>query len=266
MEELLTGATMRQRTVRAVVAAGLVAAVAAFAAQGATAAAPVPAFGSCIKVAKGTGTFTNSGCTVKAAGGSFEWFGGGPETFFEEKIVTATIGEVQSGQSVDCSGQTAFGVLYGERFAEAEMAFTGCTLGGVPCQSSGAAGGEVRTSFLEGEFGVIKAGETPVKDKIGLVLHNFAGENAPFAQFECAGFKLNVIGGVIVPVIANKMLQVETLKYVAKKGLQKPAHFEGGVGLESLLVSFAGEPFEPAGIGLTTTLTLQHKVEVNSVL
>jgi hypothetical protein len=143
------------------------------------------------------------------------------------------------------------------------MTFTGCQRGGLKCESSGAAEGEIKTSTLKGELGIVKASTEVVKDKLGLDLLPVSGETV--MEFACGGVSIGVTGSVIVEVKANSMVSKGTLKYSGTSGVQKPSKFEGGA--EDVLHSTVGEGLPAASVlTLTTIQTNEEKVEANSVV
>jgi hypothetical protein len=71
-------------------------------------------------------------------------------------------------------------------------------------------------------------------------------------------------GSVIVPVVANKMILTETLKYSAPAGKQSPENFEG-LPQDVLMTGPEKRPFEQTGLTATATQTCEEKMEINSV-
>jgi hypothetical protein len=90
-----------------------------------------------------------------------------------------------------------------------------------------------------------------------------------FIEFNCEG-KLSVAvkGSVLVPVEADKMSATFALKFKAKHGFQAPEYYEeGGVKVKDVLLSdFAGKGYEQAGQTITTTVTNEEKLEINTVV
>jgi len=189
----------------------------------------------------------------------------------QEPVVLETV----SGNVVECSGVNATGEYSSTKtVSNVDTTFTGCEVPaaegkGTPCTSPGAKEGEIVTTPLEGELGVIKKEPNPINDTVGIVL--FPAPGASVAEFECGPFfetffeKVVVTGSVIHQVTINKMLLSESEKFVQKNGIQKPESFDGGPAdvLESSLNG--GTPVQ-SGEGLLTKLTNEEKIEVNSVV
>ena len=74
-----------------------------------------------------------------------------------------------------------------------------------------------------GSSGSKNSVRTAAKDKIANVFSPAAGEM--FTEFECSGLKLVVKGEVMVPIKSNMMVTVQTVKFAATKGKQKPEKF-----------------------------------------
>ena len=152
------------------------------------------------------------------------------------------------------------------RLTVSKLEFYGCETNRIKCQSLGAGSGVIRVRALEGELGVIKKGETTVKDKIGGALWPSQGtptSGSEYTSFECAGLKVNVRGSLIAPIASNAMKLTATIKFAAAKGVQKPTQFLDGPA-EFLTVSTNGGPYEQQGQSATTIQTNEEKVEARS--
>ena len=133
------------------------------------------------------------------------------------------------------------------------------------CQSPEAADGEVVTSTLDGELGIItNSAEGPASNKVGTDLKPASGEVV--AAFACAGTPVSISGSVIGQLPRNSMKLTSALKFVASsKGIQKPARFEDEP--EDALLSKFGESGVLEHTGMTLTMVQTNKeVEVNSVV
>lgn len=114
---------------------------------------------------------------------------------------------------------------------------------------------------LKGALGVIKAGETRLKDRIGLDLSG--GEST----FECGGgvtkvrLSLTAIG-LLTP--KNAMQTVRTWRFGESRGKQVPERFEGGVP-EQPEWTVNGWP-EKVGLFMVPLPTTEEKIEVNTVV
>ena len=142
------------------------------------------------------------------------------------------------------------------------VVFEECASGGLKCNTTGDAEGELITNSLEGKL----AWEIKAKKKVAFDL--FPGKGAPgglFITFNCAGLHLEVRGQVLVNVPSDKMASAVTLKYLGKGGHQKPEKFEGEPPA-ILETSISGAPFEQSGQTITTTQTNEEALEVNAVV
>ena len=233
-----------------------------------------PEFGRCLKVTAGQGGYGSGTCTVPGGTKGYEWFpgfaGSRPlvKTHFTTSIksLTELFLDTTGGVRITCKGETSRGQYSGPNTVSGVvLTLTGCHRGELgSCASAGSAEGEVVSTTLAGELGIVKTStEGPVKNKLGLSLR--PASEAPVAEFSCAGVAVVVRGAVINEVKANSMLLTTTLKYAETKGVQKPSRFEGGAA-EVLEASLGGEPFRQAGLSLTTIQTNEEKVEVSSVV
>lgn len=217
-----------------------------------------PEFGRCKAVTAGTGKYSNSVCTLEAAGGSYEWLPGVAKQGFTLEGGESTL-ETVGNASVVCKAATGSGE-YSEAkyFASTILKLTSCEHAGSKCTSAGAGEGEVVTSPLEGELGWYDkaAGE------VALALT--PEEEAPFAEFKCGTTAVMIRGAVLDRVGGDKMQTKPALEYEASKGKQKVERFQGGA-KEVLEMSFSGEKgFEQTGLTASFTLTNEEEVEINA--
>ncbi len=231
-------------------------------------------YGRCIKVSTGTGLYGSGSCTTLGGEKNYEWYSafGSARPLVKTHFTLATSAKAEAklqttgGQLITCKGQGATGEYTGNKtVGGVTLTFTGCHLGETgTCQSAGAALGEVRSSALVGQLGVIKASaEGPAKDLVGNDYLPAAGET--FAAFSCAGTPVSVTGSVIGELKRNAMVTTAPVKFVQSRGQQKPMRFEGGP--EDVLLSKLGEgAAQRSGLGLTSNQTSEEKVEVNSVV
>jgi hypothetical protein len=252
--------------------AALVLGVLGFAAAS-SASAAAPEFGRCVKVAKGTGSFTTGSCTTAGAG-SFEWLSGpGPNNHFtlapyEVRKPDAllaegrTTGHVFACTTVDESGGE---VSSATTVSNVTLRFNNCEFT-VNCENRNIGFEEVEATGLTGTLGVISKGETAQKNKIGL---DFSTVNL---SYTCDGGAIPVEwrGSVILPVPANSMKLSEPLKFTSTgkagtKYKQKPEQLEGEAP-DVLEWSVNLNPFEQFGMELSLLLTNEEKLEVNSVV
>jgi hypothetical protein len=231
-----------------------------------------PEFGRCVKLAKGVkGAFSTASCTTAATAEkfSFEWEPGpGPKVNFttKSKELTTVTFETVTKRKVVCTGESGGGEYTGRKtVGSVTFDFVGCAMSGVKCSSLGAAEGEIRTSTLQGELGVVTTSpEGPAKNAIGLDLLP-AAEAGPVMEFECGVTAVSVRGSVIASVSRNAMKLTTNLVYAQTAGKQKPEGFAGEP-KDVLEASFGEAPFEQIGLKLTTIQTNEEKLEINSVV
>jgi len=233
-----------------------------------------------------TGKYKNAACTEKAVasekgnkakfeihkglGGTLEGFtsAGG-----EGKL------EGASGTEIKCTSQSATG-KYDEdtgKITEVEnvkATFTGCSLPlfGVPCETKGAAAGEITTTSLHGAFKYTsgKGTKTPV---VNTGLKPDIAKKG-FALFECPAVGVEVYVGEgkekgHETILANVgpvrvMSSTATQVYEGAKGVQNPQHIEGSAVIDNLESSLSGPKgtFERSDQVLTTVLTGEQEAEI----
>ena len=220
-------------------------------------------------------TFTRlnfaSHCTTPATAEkfAFKWEPGpGPKTNFTTTIKATTVAtlEIVGGKSVVCTGETSTGQYTGlKTVGSLVLKLTGCEREAAKCTSTGAAAeGEIVSTTLEGAIGIEKASvDGPLKDKVALDLLPLGG-SGPVMEFSCGLSALSVRGSVLVPVLTDKMLSAETLKYASSAGKQKPEKLEGQP-VDVLEASLNEGPFAQTGLKLTTKLANPAKIETNTV-
>jgi hypothetical protein len=215
----------------------------------------------------------------------YEWYPAfGPNGKGEEKTIepskrfysaiskegTAIKLETVHKESVSCKKQTSEGEYTGPKTNRAyNIVFTGCETAAVPCESTNPKAtnkGEILVKELVGEIGIEKVGTEASKDTIANVFRPATGEI--FTEFECTGLKFVVKGEVMAPIKANTMLTVQTVKFTAAKGKQKPEKFATDpAGTKRVLFSKNSklEEFFQAGQTLETIQTNLEKAEASSV-
>ncbi|HEV7584624.1 MAG TPA: alkaline phosphatase family protein [Solirubrobacteraceae bacterium] len=222
-----------------------------------------PEYGRCVHLAgSGKGKFSNSSCTSAATAESFsyEWLSGpGSNRTFTtsarpETVPTLeTVGKVK----VKCVAESGSGEYTGPRtVGNLLIRFTGCKALAAACSTMGAAEGEIVTKTLQGVLGWENKAEHSIAQDV------FPAEGAVVAEATCGLTSLIVRGSVLGPVGEGRMSTSMSVKYTQLAGLQRPEHFEGepnGV----LEASFAGGPFERAGLSLWVTQTSAEPIEVN---
>jgi hypothetical protein len=237
---------------------------------------PLPDLGRCQKVtpnAEGTkllyhGAYTNAACTLESETneGKFEWTTGpGPKAKFAGASGTVKLESVGKA-AVTCTSSTSEGEYTGPKTQKVSMVLSGCSQGpktqAIPCQSSSAAAGEIRTAPLVGGMEFIKEGEATEVPSVGVDLKPASGTN--IATFECGGKAVSVGGSVIVPVTAlDKMTPSFKFKALQAGGKQSPEAFEVGP-KDTLTFSESGGE-EQAGLAATQTNTNEEPLEIKAI-
>jgi hypothetical protein len=228
---------------------------------------PLPDFGRCVKaegVLEGKklvphGLYGNSTCTAQTPdkSGKFEWSPGpGPNRRFTGLVKPVKL-EAVGGKLVTCTGGSDAGEYTGTKTETATLKLTGCQTAGTPCQSSGAAAGEIQTGVLNASMEFVKENEGSVKPIVGLDLEPASGTQ--LAAFDCGGSPQSLTGGLIAPVSpVSKMASAFNLKLKALGGRQSPEAFEIG---PSDTPSLGGET---AGVSTTIQQTNEEKLEIKA--
>ncbi len=242
----------------------------------ASASATAPEYGRCLAAEKNAkkeynGVYSDAGCTKevpvseRAKKGKFKWVPGAEKGKFTS---TGGIGVLTTvgGSGVECTSETSNGEFVpGNNKEEAGVTvhFRGCKSLGAPCTTPGAASGELITNELEGIVGW----EKQATKRTDLELYPAKSvKSGLFIEFSCTGLVVKVRGHVLVPIKNDKMKETETLKFVAKKGKQKPEKWEESASPAILEASFKGGPFEQAGQNITSTVEGEEKLELNAVV
>jgi hypothetical protein len=154
---------------------------------------------------------------------------------------------------VKCTADTNVGEITGPTSGLLTIRFTGCTQGTIPCNSSGAAAGEIVTLGLVARLGYINR---ELKE-VGVELSNPAG--ALITEFACGAASSFVLRGGVIGKITpvNKLVKPPArfnLKFTQKAGLQVIKNFAGEPPT-FWEASLNGGPFEPDGITSTDLLS-----------
>jgi len=233
-----------------------------------SASAEAPDFGRCVKVAKGTGVYATGNCTTtEGAYKNYEWTPGpGPKPGFVLALKPETVLTFETSQHIpqrlNCFGATGTGEITGPRTISATITLTGCETA-IECHSAGQPEKVIVLEGITGELGRVKAGETPLKDQIGLTL-------ADQPSFGCANFGVSIAMsgsaiGTTSPTHSMATSRKWTLKRRMGKGLQVPERFEGGIP-EGFTWSINGNSPEKVGLAAAFTLTSEEKIEINTVV
>jgi hypothetical protein len=251
------------------------------------AAESLPEFGKCNKTAVGVGQFKNAGCTKKAKvteEKKFEWEPLSTAVKFTSLKKAETgeaVLEAANENKIHCKNQKQTLGEYGPgKYEEKNVVgeFSGCEALGAECSSAGQPAGNINTTKLHGEPGVVTKATSEEKNIDGADLR---GQTSEFlAEFSCGPAPVLVRGGVVVKAgsivsgkfkgATNKMLNKQTIEFVAEpKGIQVPSEWTpNGTGVsnskhekikEVLEGSTAGQPFERSGQSLITVQTTSPK-------
>jgi len=222
-----------------------------------------PEYGRCTEVMPGAGRYANNDCTKWGSGARYEWHPGALGVHFTLAAGAVAFESVKRSL-ITCKAESGSGE-YADRktLGGVILRFAGCEQLGAKCTSTLAAEGELVTNVLEGVLGVEHLGRTAVSNRIGLELLP-VGNAGTFMELSCGITTVTLRGAVIVPVVANRMLTVTTLKYSASRGKQRPERFVGEPAA-ILEASFGSEAFEQTGVTFEATQTSGESVETNSV-
>lgn len=237
----------------------------------------LPEIGRCVKVSperagRATvyhGLYGNGGCTfeIPQREGRYEWEPGAVARHFTAAGRTATL-ESTGGKKVLCAESAASGEYTGLRTATfSAIVFSGCknALTREPCQSNGAAAGEVKLGAIATELGFIEdevTGSGPVA-KLGFDL----ADGPTFLAGSCGSSReaLTVTGSVIAPISAvDEMVPSYSLTPKMKVGVQEVEGFEEEPKDTLTATIGAGGP-EPAGLSASIKVADEEKLEFKAL-
>jgi hypothetical protein len=195
-----------------------------------TTVATKPEVGRC--VATTGGNYQNSACTTKASppgSGKYEWQ---PWSFTKAGFAltngSVTFKTAINKTTISCAENDVAGEYTGLQTATLGITFSECkVLGpfGGQCTGEGAKAGEIVSSPLVAEFGLVDGSASP--PVVGWWIQPASGEE--FLSFQCGGTDVSVTGSVIATMTpVNKMAAAFKLSFSGSGGVQKPESFEGG--------------------------------------
>lgn len=222
-----------------------------------------PEVGRCVTTTGGK--YQNSACTTKASPegtGKYEWQ---PWPFTKPGFAltngSVTFKTAISKTTIACSENDVAGEYTGPQTAALSIAFTECkVLGpfGGQCTGEGAEPGEIVSSPLEAEFGLVEASSPPV---VGWWIHPVAGEE--FLSFQCGGTDVSIAGSVIATVTpVNKMAAAFKLSFSGNSGIQKPESFEGGE--KRFLTLETVNATEQVGLTMSDSIANERLLEIRT--
>lgn len=236
----------------------------------------IPEVGRCVKVpsekiGKVTfyrGLYVDPGCVrefpeVPSTVGKYEWHAGAVATQFSGSAKGATL-ETVGKRKISCLESTNSGEFTGLRTATIGIVFTGCKLvsSKEPCQSSGAAPGEVKAPGLQGELGFIK--DLTVGGVFTVSVGYDFKHEPTLISGACGGESVAVSGSVIAPVTIDKMATSNGLKFKALAGKQAPESFEEAP-KDILSAAFGGSSAEQAGLTTAEKINFGEKLEIKAI-
>ncbi len=191
-----------------------------------------PELGRCEKRSgAASGSYSNSRCTSPSAGGDsgrYEWVAGpgagGTFTAAGGAFIVERLIRGKDRPVLECSGSSLAGVYAGEYEALLTLTLTGCSSGGIPASSAGAASGEI-VAPLRGELQKL-AGP---KGETGLRLANIEGEDLLTYElsFGGTGLKEEIAGSITGTLKStDKMSSKFSLTTKSKPGVDKEAAFK----------------------------------------
>jgi hypothetical protein len=232
--------------------------------------ATAPEYGRCLKQTSGSGQkFSDSKCTKEASGtkAKYEWIPGAEKAKFTSTGGVAVLTTVGNA-SVECKSESSDGEFVPGNNKEETgifVKFTGCQAIGLPCTSPGRASGELETNELEG---IVGWENKALKKTDFELIPAKSVTSGLFIEFSCQGLVVKVRGKLLVAIKNDTMTETTTLKYVGKKGKQKPERWEESSEKAILEAAFSniGGTYEQAAQMITATVKGQEKLELNTVV
>jgi len=231
----------------------LIAASGAGAALAASAAAELPEYVSCQRLAGGgKGRYESKSCSEESAGGEGKYEllrGFGKDANFSSRAGRSRLESVEVPEAMECKTTHLSGELTGSKDEQnIIVTFAGCEAAGSKCNSAGAKAGVIVTSALKGELGYLAGKGTPTPS-VGVLLTQQEAPEA--AEFSCEGLAARVHGPLIAEVTGNiNTLSAESVySFRETSGLPQYTSFEGGTFLEDAWrwEFNTGRGFEPEG-------------------
>ncbi len=216
--------------------------------------------------AKRTGEWQNAHCTTYAAGkGNYEFLPGpGAKPKFTGSL-GAVVLEGAAKAKITCSSGTSSGEYTGASTLTITLTLSGCERASdhEQCQSVAAPAGQITTSALEGELGIISRSK-PLAAGLDL-------EHSPtLATFECSstaplGKEVVSLEGSVIGAVKKLDAPVAgfTVTFKQHAGSQLPEAFEGGAA-DTLSTAILGGGSEPTGLAATLSLSDEEPLEIKA--
>lgn len=229
--------------------------------------AALPSLGRCVKaVPKKTGEWHSTHCVSYAHGKGNNNFlpGPGARNKFTGSTGSVTL-ETVGAAKITCASGSATGEYKGSKSLTVTLTLSGCQRASdhEPCQSVGAASGQITSEALEGELGFIATGK---KTKVGLDLKH----ESQLASFECTSSGLpgkellKLEGSVIGPIAKiDEMVNSFTVTFQQDAGHQLPEQFEN-TAPDTLTTNTIGGSTEQTGLAATLTLKNEEPLEIKA--
>jgi hypothetical protein len=255
-------------------------AAAALSGIGAAGAWALPEVGRC--VAKAGGKYKDAGCTIKGAGGTFEFLKNAVKKSFTATgpAGSEAVLETSGGTKITCSSYSATGE-YREKGSppttkevhRTQLVLNGCSRGSFApsCNSKGATRGEIRTAPLSGTLGYI-AREKTVTPEVGLELTPETKKGA-FAEYSCGSEAVKIKLGegpgnghdCVIGAFASANVMSTTNEITfAGTNTQSPAHFEKSPTKTCNLESNPGGTFERTSLSLAAVVSSEEALEIKA--
>jgi len=193
---------------------------------------------ACIKGAKGSGEFSDKGCTIAAAGGKYK-LGSAKGSTFAAKAKKPLNQLVNPGNNkvegfFTAKKSSSAGEVTGAETSEFVETFTGVeTNEKIPCNSAGQGTGIIVTHKLGTKLTPLGAGS-----KQGEIVFAAAGPTETLATYECGGVSIKVHGAIIAEIkglenAANKKFSVAVRSRGGTAGNLQEFLYPGGAGTEA---------------------------------
>jgi hypothetical protein len=224
-----------------------------------------PEVGRC--VATTGGNYQNSACTTKASSpgtGKYEWQ---PWPFTKAGFAltngSVTLKTAINKITITCVENDVAGEYTGLQTATLGITFSECkVLGpfGGQCTGEGAKPGEIVSSPLAAEFGLVDGSSSP--PVVGWSIQPVSGEE--FLSFQCGGTDVTVTGSVIATMTpVNKMAGAFKLNFSGNSGIQKPESLEGGE--KQFLTLETVNATEQVGLTMNDSIANERLLEIRAI-
>jgi hypothetical protein len=215
----------------------LVAVFAMFALWAVSASAASPEYKVCAKGPKGSGEFSDKGCSVASPGGKYklvEWTAAGPSASKGKKPVNILVNPVTTEKkaegSTECKKEAGESKLVSEKSSVLTNSYSKCSSAGKTCETPGAGAGNIKTKELTSTLVPLAAG------KVGILFKALSGE--VLAEYNCEGLAITAKGAPIgqiegLSAAANKKWTVKLASRGGNPNNLQEFLYIGGAGTEA---------------------------------